>query len=905
MTRFSGLRRAFSLPRTPRRLRADVDDEIRFHIESLVAELMGRGVPEPEARRRALERYGDLGESRAELLRVDRARAARQGRAAAVETLVHDLFFAMRVFRSRPGFAIACTFVLALGIGANATMVAVVDRLLLRPPSNVADPRNVMSVGFLRTQDARVNSQDALSFPMYLDLKATPGVFSDVAVYSATSLAVGNGADARSVAGNKISGSYFRLLGARPHLGRFFTPEEAGEPTAANVAVVSYAYWRRALDADMHALGRKLPIGNAQFTIVGVAPKGFNGVGSGPIDVWIPLTAGITPAEYASWTTSRNGYWLLGIVRLDNGVSRELASAAATRQLRSSLRREGVSEDRIATQRPGIGLVSVLPSEARAGDPRARVAVLLAAVSFLVLLIACANVANLQLARGMARRREIAVRIALGVSRGRLLAQLLTESVVLAVAGGAASLLVAWWGSTFVRRVLLGSSDLAGDWPVDLRVLAYTFVASIGVGLLSGLVPALQSGRPSITAELKEGPREGGSLRTRARTLLLVAQTMLSVLLLVGTGLFVLSLRRIEGLRLGLEPRRTLVASIQTSGTSYTDTEQRLLYQRLLETAKQDPGMQFAALATTLPFYSSWAVRVRVPGRDSLPRVADGGPYLYEVSPEYFQTVGMRILRGRSFTSADHAAAPRVVIINESLARLWWPNESALGKCMRIGADTMPCSEIVGISENSRRESVIEDVTVQYFVPLAQAIPRRNVSFVLLARPRSDAAAAAEPFRRVLQRAAPNLPYVRVHPLEELVAPQKRSWRLGATMFAAFGGLALVLAAVGLYSVLAYDVAARTRELGVRVAMGAETWDVMRLVFAGGLRVAALGGVSGLVVAFAAGRFVEPLLFQTSPHDPLILASALAVVLVVSLLAAFLPARRALLVNPIVALKGE
>lgn len=905
MKRFAGLRRVFSLPRTARRLSADVDDEIRFHIESHVAELTRQGIPESEARRRALQRYGDVGESRAELLRVDRARAARDNRSAVWSAFLQDLAYAIRVFRARPTFAMACTFVLALGIGANATMVGVVDRLLLRPPSHVADPQAVMTVTFLRTQRAQVDSQNVLSFPIIQDLRGTPGAFSDVAAYTPTWLAIGRGAEARRVSGNQVSGGYFKLLGVRPYLGRFFSLEEAGEPTAANVAVVSYAYWQRAFDGDSKVLGRRLPIGNSQFTIVGIAPKGFTGVDSDAIDVWIPLTAGVTPEQFRGWTASRNGFWLYGIVRLANGVGRDVAANAASRHLQSNLRSEGVSDEQIATQRPGVGLVSVLPSEANAGSSRARVATLLTAVSFVVLFIACANVANLQLARGMARRREIAVRIALGVSRGRLLAQLLTESVVLAVAGGIASLVIAWWGSGFVRTVLLGSSDLAGESPVDLRVLAYTFGASIGVGLLSGIVPALQAGRASITAELKEGAREAGSHRGGARTFLLVAQTALTVVLLIGTGLFVRSLQRIEGLRLGLEPRRTLVASIQTSGTNYTDAETTLLYQRLLEAARRDPSIQAVALATSLPFSTSWAVRVRVPGRDSLPRVADGGPYLNEVSPRYFETVGMRILRGRGFTDADHASAARVAIVNESLARLWWPNEDALGKCMTIGADSMPCSEIVGIAENARRGSVIEGVTVQYFIPLTQPVRTKNVSYVLLARPRGEAVAAAEPLRRILQSAAPNLPYVQVNPLEDFVSPQKRSWRLGATMFATFGALALVLAAVGLYSVLAYDVATRTRELGVRVAMGAEASDVMRLVFAGGLKVAAIGGIGGLIVALASGRFVESLLFETSPRDPLIFAAALGVVLVVALLAAFLPARRALLVDPIVALKAE
>jgi predicted permease len=737
---------------------------------------------------------------------------------------------------------------------------------------------------------------------MYLDMRQTPQAFQDVAAYTGATLGIGRGADARRVSGMRATASYFRTLGVKPRLGRFFASDEDGTP-APNVAVVSYRYWQRDLNADPQIVGRGIPIGAAQFTIIGVAPAGFTGVDSDPVDMWIPLTSGVSAEEYGRWAQSRNGFWLLGVARLAPGVTRAAAGAAATHTLRASAQRDGVSDEQLAAQRPAIGFISVLPGEAHGGEVGARVATLLGAVSLIVLLIACANVTNLQLARGFSRRREIAIRLALGVSRRRLLAQLLTESVVLAIAGGLVALVVAYWGSGFIRAIL-GSSDLGGAPIVDGRVLAYTAVTSVVVGLLSGMKPALHAGRASVTAELKEGVRAGGGHRLRARTALLLAQTLLSVLLLIGTGLFLRSLKRIEALPLGLEPSRVLVAGIQTSGMRYTGAELSTLYRRLLESAESSPEVAAAAMATSLPFSTSAAVTVRVPGRDSLPRVRDGGPYINEVTPRYFETVGTRILQGRDFTNGDVAAAPHVVIINESLAGLWWPGVNAIGKCMRIGGDTMPCSEIVGITENARRQTLIEDQSLQYFVPLAQGVLTQGAS-VLLVRPRGDATAAVNSLRRRLQTAAPNLPYVGLQPLENLVSPQKRPWRLGATMFAVFGGLALLLAAVGLYSVLAYDVAQRTREFGVRVAMGARGADVMRLVLVSGLRTAILGTLIGVAIALAAGHLVAPLLFQTSPRDPAVLITVFAVVTAVAMLAAFVPARRAVRVDPIVALRAE
>jgi predicted permease len=852
-----------------------------------------------------MQQYGDIGESRRELARVDRARLSRMRWSTFFDALIQDVGFALRIFRTRPGFAFGVAFILALGIGANATMFGVIDRLLLRPPAHVADPANVMMIRYQRAFRGQFNSQNTLSFPMYLDLIGTPGAFADVAVYAGASLTIGRGASARPISANRVTTNYFRTLGVRPHLGRFFAPDEAGSPTAPNLVVLSYSYWVRELDASDRVIGQTLPIGDTKFTIIGVAPAGFTGVYDDPVDIWIPITAGVSAAEYESWKASRSGFWLLGVAHLAPGVTRTAAADAATRVLRAQARAAGESDEQLAAQRPAITFISALPREARADRASTPVAALLGGVSILVVLIACANVANLQLARGLARRREIAIRVAIGVSRARLVQQLVIESMVLALVGGIGALAAAYWGSGFVRQILLGTSDLGGASVIDAHVLVYTAVASIVVGILSGLVPALTTSRTSVSSELKDGSRQGGMSRNRARSLLLLAQTMVSVVLLVGTGLFVRSLRRVDALPLGIEPARTLVASVETGGTPYHGGEALALYQNLLTTARSTPGIQAAALSTTLPFYTSVAARVRVPGRDSLPRVKDGGPYMNEVTPDYFAAVGTRIIRGRGFTAADTRDAPRVVIINESLARLWWPGENAIGKCIRIGADSNPCSEIVGVSESARRQSIIEDVSVQYFVPLEQSVRARSVDYVLLVRPRGDLSSATSALRRRLQTALPNLPYVDVHPLEDLVSPQKRSWRLGASMFALFGGLALLLAAVGLYSVLAYDVTQRTREFGIRVAIGARDADVLRLVLGSGLRVAFLGGVAGLAVALAASNLVAPLLFQTSPRDPAVMTSVMAIVTVIALVAALLPARRAVRVDPIVALRSD
>ena len=901
--RVSGIRRLLNLPESRRRVQHDVDDEIRFHIESRVAELVAGGTRPEIARGIATREFGDVAEARAEIARVDRRRLTRERRQAWWETFGQDLAYSARSLRAQPGFGAVVVLVLALGIGANVTMFGVIDRLLLRAPAYVIDPQRVVSIATGLRVDGNDRLQRVLSFPIYRDIRSATAAFEQVAAYSSDDMAFGRGREAHELRGMRVSANYFATLGVRPALGRFFLPDEDGNPTAPRVLVLGYGFWQRQFEGSQSAIGRTLAIGDDQYTIVGVAPRGFTGVTSEIVDAWVPLTANVTAEEYAGWLRSRQAYWLRTIARVRDGVTPERAAAMSTAALRAGAVRDGESPQAVAASSPSVHLVSVLPREARADSTEAKVAVLLGAVSLLVLLITCANVANLQLARGVARQREVAVRIALGIDRARLVRQLVCETVLLALAAGVAAIVVTLWGGGLVRRVLF-TSDLAVATPVDLRLVAYTAFAAVLAGIVSGLLPALQSSRPAVSDALRAGARAGGPVRSRTRAVLLVTQAALTVVFLVGAVLFVRSLRRIQSLPLGLEPDRVLVVRARTSGMRFSDSDVDALYARLLDAARAAPGIESAAVAGGLPFSTVWAEEVKVPGRDSLPLTRDGGPYFNAVSPDFFRTMGIHVLRGRGFTEADRGTTARTVVVNKTLVDLWWPNEEAIGHCMKVGGDTMPCAQIVGVVENTRRFQLIEDPAVYFYVPREQA-PRWSHTGVLVARPRGDAIQAVESLRRELQTRVLDAPFIDVSRLDELVNPQMRAWRLGATAFGVFGLLAVVVAALGLYSVLAYDVSRRFRELGIRVALGAGSDDIRRMVVGRGIRVAVVGAALGFAIAIAAGPTVAPLLFQTSARDPSAFLVAAAVLFTVSVLAAIVPMRRAARVDPIVALRAD
>jgi putative ABC transport system permease protein len=624
------------------------------------------------------------------------------------------------------------------------------------------------------------------------------------------------------------------------------------------------------------------------------------------VDLWLPMSV-LGPTTTPDWTHSWNAQWLHVIGRLKAGVSPEEAAAEAT-----AAHQRAYGDNPSGSFSPNARLTVRPLRYDEAGREPAEDAVSrwLVGVTLIVLLIAGANVTNLLLARGLTRRREIMVRLALGVGRWRLVRLLLAESMLLAFAGSAAGLVVAYFVASLLRRVLLPAVAWTSA-PVDGRVLAVAIGMALITGLVVGAVPALRATRTDVATGLKAGAREGGGRRSRLRTSLTVAQAALSVVLLVGAGLFVRSLWNVRALDLGLEPDRVLATSIQWPGLgriadsaarARERTRRTEFYARALERIRQIPGVEHAALTVGMPFQSSFSVRLRLPGRDSLPRVPSGTPNISAVTSQYFATMGTRLLRGRTFTPQDRAGSERVAIVSDFMARTLWPGQDPIGQCLLI--QDAPCARIVGIVADARRFSLREEPFMHYYVPLGQEAGIGGT--VLLVRPASgDPEAMAGTVRHALHELDPGLGYVGTRSVREIVDPQVRPWKLGASVFGLAGVLALLVAAVGLYSVLSYLVAQRTPEIGVRMALGARAGNIVRLVLRESLAMTLVGVGIGAVLALVAGRYLRSLLFDTSARDPGVYAAVAASMVGVAIIASVLPAWRANRIDPIAALRVE
>jgi predicted permease len=706
------------------------------------------------------------------------------------------------------------------------------------------------------------------------------------------------GEHAEHVTAEMVTASFFPLLGVQPALGRFFASDEDRVGVGAHVVVLSHEFWRGHLGGNRGALGTTLRLGRSIYTVVGVAPEGFAGVGLAVPDMWVPITVA-APEVMGPDALGPHYYWLSGVLaRVRPGVDPGHAAAEGTAIYRSRFAQAGDSGAMVSLG----GIRAEIVSGAKGG---AKLPIWLAAMSAIVLLIACANVANLLLARAVQRKREVAVRLALGASRGRLVRQMLAESAVIAVAGGMVALLVTLWVGPILRASFLPASATASA-ALDLRILAFAALAVVATAVLAGSAPAYQASAPDISAELKSGEREGRFQASKTRTSLLVGQVALTLVLLTGAGLFVSSLRRVEGLRLGFDPERLIMVSVDLQAMGYKRPAIDALYERMRERVRHVPGVTEASLAVGNPFGSSFAVSLEVPGRDSLPSVKTGGPYVAAVTPDYFGTMGTAVRRGRVFTPTDHAGAQRVAVVNETMARLYWPGEDPIGKCLKVGGRTSLCREIVGTVEDARRNSVTDEVVVQYFIPLAQtdSVMTWPVT-ALLVRTAGPSEALVGPVRREVQATSEDLPYATIDPMPQKFAGQLRPWRLGSAILSVFGALGLLLAAIGLYGVLSYVVSRRTQEIGVRIALGAAAGDVRRLVMTQTLRIVGIGVLIGTVAALAAGRVIASQLYGVTAHDPLVLSVAVLVLAAVAALASYLPARRATKVDPMVALRYE
>jgi putative ABC transport system permease protein len=906
MTRIPGLRRLVRVERDRAGVDRAVDDELQFHFDMTMRELMTNGLTPDEARRETERRFGDIQRTREKLATIDRSRVGRQRRAEWWSAFAQDLRYAVRGLRRKPGFAIAVVLTLGLGIGANATMFGIVDRLLFRPPAFLNAPERAGRLYFASRRRGTESISSGSGYRAYLDLKENTTSFDAMTPFYVDKLAIGEGAATKEMRVAVSAADLWRMFDVKPVIGRFFSGTEDEPPAGAHVAVLSYAYWQTQFGGRRDALGSLLTLGSAKYTIIGIAPEGFVGFSPDPVIAFVPISAEASAEGVGNpripWYQNYGLIWFDVFARRKVNVAPAAADADLNRAYQLSYKKMllvNPKRPRFDIAKPRAFAGPVLEERGPQENASAKVATWLIGVAGMVLLIACANVMNLLLARALRRRREVAVRIALGVSRGRLLMQLLIESVLLAALGGIAGLALAQWGGGVMRSALLNTEDGGASAFGDRRTLLVVGILVVVAGLLTGLAPIVQSMREDVVVALRAGAREGKVQRSRLRSGLLVFQAALSVVLLVGAGLFLRSLVKVENLRMGYDAQRLVWIELNARAVKSDSAHDALLRQQLLARAEQLPVTERAARALTVPFWSTWIVQLYVEGIDSVASL--GNFTLQAASPGFLRTMGTRLVRGREFAAADGEHAPRVMIVGESMAKRLWPQEDALGKCVRVLADTMPCTTVVGVAEDVRRSSLSE-ADMHYYLPVDQFRPEQGGLFI---RTRGEAANHADEIRRALRPLMPGTSYLTVTPMSTIIAPEIRSWKLGAIMFAAFGLLALALAAIGLYSVISYNVTQRTHEMGVRVALGAQGRDVIRLIVREGLGVVVPGVVLGAIIALVAGRWLGPLLFQVSPRDPQVISSVVATLIVVAVAASWIPATRASRVDPNEALRAD
>jgi predicted permease len=875
---------------------ADLVDEIAHHREMIEQDLIRRGMSPRDASTQARRTMGN------DTFMREEARAVWLW--PSLEALRQDATYTLRGLRRHPIFTVGVTLTLALGIGANASMFSLVDRLLFRPPALMIDPETVHRVYLYRTTRGQERETGGI-YARYADLARWSSSFSQTSGVALRTLAVGVGNETqlRNVA--IVSAGFFGFFDAPPVIGRYYTTSEDAPPNPAPVAVLSRTLWETQFGSRRDVLGSTLQIDAVAYTIIGVAPDGFVGLWPyQPPAAFVPVATYAASRRVRDWaTTYGTAFGLSIIARRKPGVSIAAAGADLTNALRRSYQTQNAGNPNatpLDVLRPRAIAASVLTDRGPQPSSVTRAAKWLSGVTVIVLLIACANVANLLLARTIRRRREIAVRIALGVSRARLFRQLLTEGIVLALLGGLAGLVIATWGARALRAMFLPDAESA-SLLTDPRTLLFAGAVALGVGVLTGLAPMTQVGRTDLASDLKSGPREGVHQRRGLRTALVLLQCALSVILLVGAGLFVQSLRNVRDVRLGFDADSVLVVSLNMRDVKLDSAATVALRLRLLESVKDVPGVAYATLQESVPFAgeSSWPIFVT--GIDSTRSLGQFDVNM--VSADYFKTMGTRIVRGRALARTDIDGAPRVAVVGESMAAALWPGQDAIGRCFRISADSMPCTYVVGVAEDIHSQSVdAEPRLFFYYLPAAQWLPQFGGLFV---RARGDAARLVEPLRRRLQSEMPGTSFVTIRPLGDIVDAKLRSWIVGTTVFTAFGALALVLAAVGLYSVIAYNVTQRSHELGVRLALGASRTGIVRLVVLEGVRFALAGIVIGGIVASSTGQWIGPLLFRQSPRDLTVFALVGVALLGVAMVASCIPALRAARMDPKTALQAD
>jgi predicted permease len=835
-----------------------------------------------------------------------------------MEALWHDLRYGFRVLRASPGFAAVAVLSLTLGIGANTAIFSLVNAALLRPLP-VTDPDRLVFVFNGTTADPYSVS----SYADYVDYRDKNEVFTDLLVFSSITVSARSDDQADLLSGLLVSGNYFDALGVRAAVGRTFLPEEDRTPGSHPVAVISHRLWQTRFAGDSRIVGQQLTLNGHAFTIIGVAPPGFEGAEVlESNDIYVPAMmqalvrpprAGFSGEMNADLLKRRGSRWMRIIGRLKPDVTIQQAQASMT-ALADALAQTYPDDNRntVATLYP------VSKVDPRAHSQLISVASLLLAVVGIVLLIACANVANLLLARASGRRKEIAIRLAMGANRWRLVRQLLTESTLLSLVGGALGLLVALWTTDVLKSTTppQGVFSFALDYKLDGRVLTFTLVLSLLTGVIFGLAPALQASNPDLLPSLKD---EAAAVATRLRrfslrNLLVVAQVALSLVLLIGAGLFLRSLNNAQAIDPGFNAHKILDAQLSINLLRYTKAQGQEFYRQVIERVDSLPGVESASLARVVPMSGQGRTSsLFIEGKQGPDNVFRNEGDLSEatesfsvaanvVGLDYFKTMGIPLLQGRDFTAQDREGTPSVVIVNQAFARQYFADQEAMTKHISLRGARGPWSEIIGVAGDSKYRTLGESPRPIVYTALGQ---NHETGMTLHVRTTGNPTAIAAAVRHEVQSLDPNLPVTNLVPMTEVLAGSLFAARMGAVLLAVFGLVALLLAAVGLYGLMSYGVARRTREIGIRMALGAGTHSVLALVLKEGMLLVSGGLAVGLIVAAAVTRLLASFLYGVSPLDALTFLAIPVVLAVVALLATYLPARRAVRVDPMIALRYE
>ena len=834
-----------------------------------------------------------------------------------MDTLLRDLKLAIRSLSRAPGFTAVAALSLAAAIAANATVFALVDGLLLRPLPQVPEPGRLVRA-YAYADGARSSSEyQPLSYPTYAELRGETGSLAGLAAVAINSFGIGDALGAGAVAGAAtrawgyvVSGNYFDVLGVRPALGRGFLAQEDHDPAAPPVLVISDGFWRRRFGGDPGIVGRAVLLNGHPVTVVGVAPPGFLGTETiFAADVWVPALSYAQargPVVASSLLEDRGNRWLFGVGRLAAGATIERATA----EMATVARRLGAAFP--ATDRGySVRLYAEADARPEPGLPTRFFAAVLLGVAAIVLLVACANVANLVLARAAGRRREVAVRVALGAGRGRLVRQMLTESALLAALGGALGLLLALWASGFLR-LLAPPADIPFVLvpPMSARVLLFATGVTALTVLAFGLAPALSATGSDVAVTIKgESVIGGGRGRSRSRAALVVAQLALSTVLLAAAGLFARSLRGAARVDPGFDLRAGLTVPLDLRFVRTDSLRGAAYFRRVVERVGALPGVGSAAIVSPMPL--GWSSSDQEVYPQGFAPGADGRGVRVQMAVTglgYFATMGIPVLDGRDFTraDADPGPGPEPVIVNQTLARRYWPGESPLGKRLRLDSLRGADAEVVGVAKDGKYRQLGEDPKQQLYRPFPRVwFP--SVELVVRARgARGDwAPPLFDAVRRELAAIDPAVPLSGMVTIDQHLGRAMLPPRAGAAIVGAVAMLALVLAAVGLYGLLAYLVAQRTREIGVRIALGARTTDVLRLTVAQGMRLTMLGLGAGVLLALVATRALAGVLYGVSASDPLTFGLVAALLAAVALVACGVPAWRAARVDPVAALRSE